>query len=160
MGSLPSVEPGLMESKPESGSLDGRLCRCYKTDCPRRRHVSPNPSLARIPGLETEKYSSRRRSSSNRVSRAQPTIHSRIALVLVGLYNRALLPGCCSYGPWRSRAVRDFLGPRNRPLTDFLHHHDGTSKRRFSLSLRDPVLKIKILCLDISRCNHVLLLSV
>src|SRR5712692_10240349 len=142
MGPFPSVESGLMESKPEPGSLDGRLCRCYKTDCPRRRPVSPNPSLARIPWLETEKYSSRRRSSSNWVSRAQPTIHSLIALVLVGLHNRALLPGCCSYGPRRGRAVRDFLGPRNRSLTDLLHHHDGTRKRRFSLSLCHPVREI------------------
>src|SRR5712664_4043217 len=149
-----------MVSKQEPRPLDGRICRGHKTDCPRRRPVSPNPSLAGIPRLETEKYSSRRRSSSNWVSRAQPSIHSLIALVLVGLHNRALLPGCCSYGPRRGRAVRDFLGSRNRSLTDLLHHYDGTSKRRFSLSLCHPIREIKILRLDISRCNYVLLLPI
>src|SRR5438477_5870417 len=139
MGILPPTKPNSMDSKPEPRSPNGRVCRRYETDRSHRRTVSTDPSLAGIFPIKTEEYNGRRGRRSGRLFRTQPPVYSVFPLGLVGLNNSTILPRRRRHGPWRSGALRDLPRPRNTPFTYLLYHHDGTSKHRLCLSLRNAI---------------------
>src|SRR5205807_3839109 len=147
-------------SKPEHRPPNGRAGRRHQTDRPRRSPISHNSSLARIPRLKAEKYSSWHRRDSDRLYRPQHSLHALLADSVVGGHNRPLPTRWRSRDPWGNRAIRDSPTHGGIASAYLLRRPNGTGWHRLALSLRNAILEIKILCLDLPRHDLVLLLPI
>src|SRR5437764_213473 len=87
-------------------------------------------------------------------------LHALLACPMVGGYNRALLSRRRRSSSRRYRAFRDSPGHRIRPSDSILRCTHGASWRGVAVSLFDPFLQVKVLRLDLSNRDHVLLLSI
>src|SRR4029077_2296695 len=88
------------------------------------------------------------------------SFHVVLPISMVGGHHRPLFSRRCSSGSRRSRAFRDTLGLGGRPFSSVFCRAYGPCRHRGPLSLFHAFLQVKILRLDLSDRNHVLLLSI
>src|SRR6266581_4838361 len=160
LGVLPPCGHRPLVSKPEHGPLDGRAGRRYQTNRSRRSPISHHSPLAGIPQLQAEKYYCWHRRDSDRVYRPQHSLHPLLTVSVVGGDNCPLPPRRRSGDPRGNRALRDSPTRGDIASASLLRRPDGTGGHRLAISLRNAILQIKILCLDLPHHDLVLLLPI